>query len=216
MSNIAGKSYAINVITPSRWRGLVNRVIFRAVQYKLFAGNLKGLLTLSLIHYARWVMVRPEDFPRLSEDQPKEEIKSTYEFFFSNFNGSWNQYIDSFSMSIPAGLDLFWRENVNYPKSVPIERFHRYINANQIATDYYYNAYPLAASNDVKAAQRVQTEIQRLAGIVGSSSPERFHAEYTKTITALQHDLSQMEESPIISLANQAVVEQQRIERMTA
>ena len=212
MSNIAGKAYAINVVTPTKYRGLWNRLIFRLVQTPLLENRLTGLLTLSLIHYARWVMVRPKDFPRLSEDQPAEDIEATYEFFFSNFNGSWNQYIDSFSMSIPSGLDLFWGTNINYPKSIPIEEFHRYINKNQIATDHYYNSYPLATSNDVKSAKRVRDSLFDLAGAVESTTDDEFLTIYNRTLVSLQHDLSPMEETPIVSLANEAVVERQRIE----
>lgn len=215
MSNIAGKAYAINVVSPTRWKGLVNRVIFRAVQTRLLASRLDGLLTLSLIHYARWVMVRPKDFPILSDDQPKEDIKLTYEFFYSNFNGSWDQYIDSFSMSIPAGLDLFWITNINYPKSVPIERFHKYINTNQIATEHYYNAYPLATSNDIKSAERVRSALSGLGSLAPSASDEAFAAAFTLALADLQHDLSQMEPSPIVSLANQAAQERRRVETMS-
>ena len=155
MSNIAGKAYAMNVITPIRWyTAWINKLIFLVTP--LIPNVLNGLLTLSLIHYARWVIVRPNQFPRLSPDQPKEDLKYTYMFFFSNFNGSWAQYVDSFSSAIPTGLDAFWKWNVKYPKSIPMEPFHAYITFNQFATDHYFNAYPMAASNDVKSAKRVR------------------------------------------------------------
>ena len=68
MSNIAGKSYAMNVVSPTKWNGIVNRLIFLAGR-TLLKNKLQGLLTLSLIHYARWAIIRPKDFPRLSDDQ---------------------------------------------------------------------------------------------------------------------------------------------------
>jgi len=214
MSNIAGKAYAMNVVSPTGWpAGIANRVIFWAARTFL-KNRLRGLLTLSLIHYARWAIVRPKDFPNLGEGQPEEEIEYTYEFFFSNFNGSWDQYIDSFSMSIATGLDLFWFTNVNYPKSVPIEAFHRYITANQIQTDYYYNAYPLAASNDVKSASRVRGALVELAGAIEQGTDQEFKAAYDKTVLRLQHDLGRMEETPIVSLAHAAARERQRVEAL--
>ena len=213
MSNIAGKSYAMNIVSPAPLRGIANRVIFWAAR-NFLQGKFKGLLTLSLIHYARWVVVRPKDFPNLGHGQPKEDVKYAYEMFFSNFNGSWDQYIDSFSMSISGGLDLFWFRNVNYPKSVPIEASHRYINANQVQTDYYYNAYPLASSNDVKAAQQVLATVTTLAATIASSTDEEFARAYGQAVLELQHDLSPMEETPIVSLAHQAVAERDRIQEM--
>ena len=129
--------------------------------------------------------------------------------FFSNFNGSWSQYIDSFSMAIASGLDLLWLKNVGYPQSVPIAPIHRYINDHETETDYYYNAYPLASSNDVKAAARIRKAVEELQKASALNNGE-FETVYTKTIRALQHDLTQMDETPIVSLANLAVIERQR------
>lgn len=207
MSNIAGKTSAINVVTPVSHGGFIVRIIFRIAQTRFFRSRLRGLETLSLIHYAQWTVVGKKSFPRLSPEQPKEKLKYGYQFFFSNFNGSWDQYIDSFAMSLAKGLDLLWFQSVLYPKSVPINAFHRYINANQIRTLHYYNAYPLATSNDVKAAQRVKASLTELANGVGGMSDDAFAKAYAKTVLELQNDLSQMERSPIVSLANQAVDE---------
>ena len=113
MSNIAGKAYAMNVVTPIRWyTAWLNRLLFWAAQLPVGKKSLNGLITLSLIHYARWAIVKPGQFPRLDSSQPKENLKYTYMFFLSNFNGSWTQYVDSFHMSIPSGLNLFWAKNV--------------------------------------------------------------------------------------------------------
>ena len=90
MSNIAGKAYAMSVCSPIPWYSVwLKKLIFWAVGTRFFKPKLNGLLTLSLIHYARWVIVKPSQFPRLSEDQPREKLSYSYYFFFSNFNGSW-------------------------------------------------------------------------------------------------------------------------------
>ena len=206
MSNIAGKAYAMNVITPIRWyTAWINKLIFLVTP--LIPNVLNGLLTLSLIHYARWVIVRPNQFPRLSPDQPKEDLKYTYMFFFSNFNGSWAQYVDPFSSAIPTGRDAFWKWNVKYPKSIPMEPFHAYITFNQFATDHYFNAYPMAASNDVKSAKRVRDGLLKFDSRSQGLSPEDFFSQYNGLLLDLQHDLSQMDESPVVSLSAAAVAE---------
>jgi len=170
MSNIAGKAYAMNAITPMRWyTAWLNRFFFWASGR--FTSFLGGLLTLSLIHYARWVILKPNQFPRLSSDQPEERLKYHYMFFFSNFNGSWDQYVDSFSSAISGGLDKFWIFNIKYPKSIPMLPFHRYITANQIWTDHYYNAYPMASSNDVKSARRVRDALLAFIPDVDRATP---------------------------------------------
>ena len=215
MSNIAGKSYAMNVVSPTVYNGLLNRIIFLAARTPFFRPRLKGLIVLSLIHYARWVIIRPKDFPHLDESQPKEDVKHAYEFFFSNFNGSWDQYVDSFSMALAGGLDLLWFKNIKYPKSVPIDPFHRYINFNQIQTDYYYNAYPLAASNDVKSAQSVRDTLLDLAKTAKKGSDSDFQQAYDAALVELQHDLGRLEQTPIVSLANAAMEERRRVEGMS-
>src|ERR1700733_2040083 len=107
MSNIAGKAYAMNVITPLRWyTAWITRLTFWCAGKH--PSTVLGLLTLSLIHYARWVVIGPSQFPRLSPEQPAEELRYNYMMFFSNFNGSWDQYVDSFSSAIPDGLNKFW------------------------------------------------------------------------------------------------------------
>ena len=83
MSNIAGKAYAMNVITPiSRWRVWINLLIFWAAKTPLMSSRFDGLRTLSLIHYARWVILCPNQFPRLSESQPREKLKYAYTVSF--------------------------------------------------------------------------------------------------------------------------------------
>jgi hypothetical protein len=202
MSNIAGKAYAMNLVTPLRAPlMLFNKLIFAAVGTRFFKPKLNGLLTLSMIHYARWVVLRARDFPRLSESQPRETLRYGYMMFFSNFNGSWEQYVDSFSAAIPSGLNLLWWKNVGWPKSVPEQPFHRYVEFNQIWTDYYYSAYPMAASNDVKSAQRVQQNLLKLMTDTAHAEPAEFLKQYNRMLKTLQGDLSQMSASPIVSLA---------------
>ncbi|GGI18235.1 MAG: hypothetical protein REI95_14635 [Oxalicibacterium faecigallinarum] len=203
MSNIAGKAYAMNVITPIRWyMTWINKVIFWVAQKK--PSTLKGLITLSLIHYARWVIIGRNQFPHLSPQQPKENLHYSYMLFFSNFNGSWAQYVDSFTFAIPSGLDLFWKWNIRYPKSVPLTPFHSYIQFNQIQTDHYYTAYPLAAANDVKAAKRVKSALIAFDEQVREADPDEFFKQYKTLLRGLQHDMGDMQPTPIISLAEQA------------
>ena len=212
MSNVAGKSYAMNVVTPIKWYfRWINKLIFWSVTsgaFKLLGASLDGLTTLSLIHYARWTVVKPSEFPRLSEEQPKETIKYSYMFFFSNFNGSWDQYVDSFHTAIPAGLDLFWFKNVKYPKSIPLQPFHAYINFNQVWTNHYYNAYPMAAANDVKSAKNVKDNLLTFVADNEKQTTEtddQFKGRYNQLILNLQHDLGLMSPTPIVSLSSKAV-----------
>lgn len=210
MSNIAGKAYAMNVITPIRWTtAWLNKLIFWIALKR--PSTLRGLVTLSLIHYARWVIIGKNQFPHLDPNQPKEKLHYSYMLFFSNFNGSWDQYVDSFTFAIPGGLDLFWKWNIRYPKSVALTPFHRYIRYNQIETIHYYNAYPLATSNDVKSAKAVKDAlVQFQCQSVDDENDDSFVKRYTALLRGLQHDLGAMHPTPIVSMSAYQVERRKR------
>jgi len=212
MSNLAGKANAMTLITPidGPVMALINKTIFFFLGTKLFSSKLKGLLTLSMIHYARWVIVSARDFPRLSQSQPAEDLDYSYMLFFSNFNGSWAQYVDSFSAAIPDGLDGLWWRNVGWPKSVPEQPFHRYVTDNQLWTSHYYSAYPMAASNDVKSAKNVKDKLRQFIRDSERDDSDAFLTRYNRLLKSLHHDLGQMAPTPIVSLAAQAVEERRR------
>lgn len=214
MSNIAGKAYAMNLLTPiSRYRVLINRFIFWLAGISFFQKKtFGGLITLSLIHYARWVILGRNQFPWLGEEQPKEDLNYDYMFFFSNFNGSWTQYVDSFSMAIPGGLDLLWFKNIGWPDSVPETPFNSYVIKNQIWTEHYYSAYPMASSNDIKSAKNVKKQLLMLCENLETISDEDFIKKYNGALYTLQSDLSQMAPTPVVSLANEAFEKRNRIE----
>src|SRR5271163_4533412 len=115
MSNVAGKAYGMNVITPMKpWKTWINRFLFMAS--RALPENLSGLLGLSLIHFARWVIIRRDQWP--DRGQAKQHLANDYMVFCSNFNGTWDQYIDAFADGIPNGLNLFWYSSTKFPGSI--------------------------------------------------------------------------------------------------
>lgn len=197
MSNIAGKAYAMNVVTPSNPKTTwINRLLFMATRG--LPSTLMGLLGLSLIHFARWVILKPDQWPDLG--QGKEDLQFDYVLFCSNFNGTWDQYVDAFSDGIPFGLDFLWFSAVKYPMSIPITPFKDYITFNQINTDYYYNATPGSAQRDVKTSLLVYDEVLKLAELHRSATPEEFAAAYKVAAAKMQIGLGDPGFGPVASL----------------
>jgi hypothetical protein len=197
MSNVAGKAYGMNVVTPMRpWRTWINRLLFMAS--RALPEKLGGLLGLSIIHFARWVIIRRDQWPDLG--QGKQTLTNDYMLFCSNFNGTWDQYIDAFSDGIPSGLDLLWYSSTRYPHSIPITPFKDYIRANQVDTGYYYNSVPGAAQRDVKSGLRVRRAILALAAQQPALSPADFRKLYVATLTGVQNDLGYQGYAPIASM----------------
>lgn len=195
MSNVAGKAYAMNVLTPMRpRRTAINRWLFHVA--RALPTRLHGLLGLSIIHFARWVVIRRDQWPDLG--QGRETLTNDYMLFCSNFNGTWDQYIDAFADGIPSGLDLFWYSATKYPGSVPITPFKAYIRANQIDTDYYYNATPGAAQRDIKAALRVRRAVLRLAE-AHRAGEAAFAEAWVRELRAVQNDLGTPGHAPVAS-----------------
>ncbi len=211
MSNIAGKAYAMNLVTPiERYMVPLNKFFFWLIGTRVFQSRLEGLRTLSMIHYARWVILRADEFPRVDGQRPAEDTAYAYMLFFSNFNGTWEQYVDSFSAAIPSGLNLLWYKNVGWPTAVPELPFHAYVQHNQVTTDHYYNAYPMAASNDVKSGTRVKNALSSFIAATKDVAPDAFLTQYNRLLKDLQNDLSQMAASPIVSLATEAIAQRRR------
>jgi hypothetical protein len=208
MSNVAGKAYAMNVVTPMRpARTWINRALFMIA--RAVPSTLGGLLGLSIIHFARWVIIKRDQWPDLG--QGKQSLQNDYMLFCSNFNGTWDQYIDAFSDAIPGGLDLLWYSSTRYPHSIPISPFKSYIRVNQIDTSYYYNSVPGAAQRDVKAALRIWRAIRSLAAKHASLSPTDFLKHYVAALVEVQNDLGYQGYAPVASLDTQHA-EQNRLD----
>ena len=155
------------------------------------------LIRLSFIHFARWVVVKRHKFPRLSAEQPEEQLHYDYLLFFSNFNGTWNQYIDAFADVLSFGLNLIWRWSAKFPGARPVTEFKRYIALVQFDTDYYYTAYPRATTNDVKAAHRVNTALEEFARNSKDMTPADFGGAYLRFVTQVQMDLGSTGIGPV-------------------
>jgi hypothetical protein len=186
----------MNAITPMKaWKTPILRALFFLIG--LIPPLQNGLKNLSFIHFARWVILPRDQFPHLSPRQPSEDLHYDYMIFFSNFNGTWNQYIDAFSAVLSTGLDAIWMWSEKFPGSVPVTPFKGYISQVQFDTDYYYNAYPRAATNDVKAALRVHDALYEFAKTSQSLSPAEFEKAYLEFLVQVQVDLGSTGMAPV-------------------
>ncbi len=196
MSNINGKVYAMNAITPMKpWKTWILRTIFFVLGH--VKPLQKDLIDLSFIEFARWVVVPRGDLPFLGDGQRQEDLRYDYLLFFSNFNGTWNQYIDAFSAVLSKGLNLIWRWSEKFPGSVPVTIFKEYIARVQFDTDYYYTAYPQATANDVKSARIVQSSLDSLSQVASQRSPEQFADAYLHFVLQVQAHLGQTGDAPV-------------------
>jgi hypothetical protein len=145
--NRAGRATGLTTFTPlpRRWSPLVRTVL----RVKSWFGPDRTLRRLSFIHAAYWVMV--DRFPGESERR-----KYSYLLFVSNFNGSWLDYIDVFSRTVPQKMALLWGSSFGFPGAMPPRPFTDYIRGNDWRLAHYFSAYPGATATEIASALRVE------------------------------------------------------------
>jgi len=105
----------------------------------------KGSLTgVSTIHFVRWVIV----------DGGKRLV------MVSDYDGSWENYIDEFAEMILSGLDAIWETAFGYPPdgARDLPAFKQFLRSHQVPAEVFYSAYPeqtvLNILHDTGAAYR--------------------------------------------------------------
>ena len=117
----------VTVIDPAR----IDRV--RAVMAAIdsFARRLAppgSLIGISTIHFARWLVI----------DHGRRLL------FISDYDGSWESYIDEFAEMILTGLDAIWETSFGMPPdgARDLPAFKRFLRSHQVPSDVFFAAYP--------------------------------------------------------------------------
>lgn len=182
-TSFAGKANPLTVITPvkrgwRRWATLLILFVFK----HLPLGVVKQL---AFIHFARWILIRGDKLPRLDAEQPVEDWPYDLYVFTTNFNGSWDQYIDAFGRikSVSKGLNMLWYTSAGFPGPWPMRLFKRYIHYFEQHQGLYYNAYPGATVRDIETALRLESALESfLDATTDDMSDEEFKQRYTRFI----------------------------------
>ena len=121
------------------------------LQARASYGSLSGIST---IHFARWVII----------DHGKNLL------FESNYDGSWENYIDDFVAYASVGMNSIWGNAVGFPigGARDVEGFKEIIRKYQIPSQVFYSAYSQATVknilNDLQISKAV-TEFLRQKGV---------------------------------------------------
>jgi hypothetical protein len=180
--DIQGKTYPMTVLTPVVRK---KRLLLSALMwfFSLPYFTLQFARNHMFIHFACWQPVRNDRFPRLSAEQPKENLKCDYFLFTTNFNGSWDQYIDAFGLikKVRTGLNVIWMTSKGFPGAWPIRPFKRYIHYYEYQMDLYYNAYPGMSVRDIQSATTLISELDSFIEETDKvDSPGLFYEKFQK------------------------------------
>jgi hypothetical protein len=183
MANVEGKATALTALTPVRRGGpLLLWLVFWAGRN--VTSTLAKLERLSFIHYARWAVIK-----RFPDANGGERAGRTYLFFESNFNGTWDQYIDAFSEVVPFRMKAIWGTSVGFPGPLPVAPFKDYIRRNEFVANHYWSAYPGATTTEIVSAGRVEAALTDLRRRAANLEPDAFASAYNALLTAVQRDL---------------------------
>jgi hypothetical protein len=183
MANVDGKATAITVLTPVQRQGpLVLSAVFWAARN--IKETLKKLEQLSFIHYACWAVI--ERFP---DPDGGERLRHDYLLFESNFNGTWDQYIDAFSEVVPFRMKAIWGTSFGFPGPHPVEPFKQYIRRNEYVANHYWSAYPGSTTTEIISAGHVEAALSEFREHAADFEPDAFKVAYESMLTDIQHDL---------------------------
>jgi hypothetical protein len=124
---------SITTVKPGLFRQVTLRGVLWVINLlaRLFdKGELSGIPS---IHFAHWSLI--DNGRRL--------------LFLSNFDGSWENYLDDFIDKAATGLTAIWTNTVGFPRANWLvrdgardgSRFKAYARATQIKTNVWYSAY---------------------------------------------------------------------------
>jgi deferrochelatase/peroxidase EfeB len=116
------------------------------------------LSDIGTIHFARWVTA-----------PGSPDI-----LFFSNYDFSWESYLEDFITRAHSGLTAIWSNSVGFPRAENLfqggatdgERFKRYARQSMVPTRFWYSAYPALTTTII----RNNAEIRR--GLSGSMTDD--------------------------------------------
>ena len=177
--NRAGRARAMTLFTPvRRWARfpvagwLATEVVFLWVRANLTGSS--DIKKLSFIHFARWGIIR--DIPDLG--QPVERLEHPMFMFESNYNGTFEQYIDAFSKVLESGMTAFWFTSAGFPGPLPVQPFKDYIRRNEFVLDHYYSAYPTESATQVVMALELRDRHITFRNAAADCEPAEFASRF--------------------------------------
>jgi hypothetical protein len=126
-----------------------------------------SLVGISTIHTVRWALL--DDQQRL--------------LLASNYDGTWENYIDEFAELILSGLDAIWESSYSYPEAgaQDVEALKYFLRSHQAPANVFYSAYPDTTLLNLVDALEIerQTATQTEPTEAGSPAPRPVSAPFT-------------------------------------
>jgi hypothetical protein len=110
------------------------------------------LVGISTIHTVRWAII----------DGGKRFL------MVSNYDGTWESYIDEFAELILSGLNALWDTSLGFPESgaQDVAALKHFLRCHQVPANVFYSAYPTATVLNIADNRKLSQHLRRqLAGL---------------------------------------------------
>jgi hypothetical protein len=144
------------LLKPGAVRALVARASLLFIGLSARAGARNGYLkSMRTIHFAHWALVG--NGSRL--------------MFHSNYDGSWESYLDDFIEKAHAGLTAAWTHGVGFPPTKWLvkegatsgRKFKAWARSTMSRSEFWYSAYPEYSVNQIERHARVAKGLRKPA-----------------------------------------------------
>jgi hypothetical protein len=137
---------------------LVLTVINALAKFWYVHGDLGGITT---IHFARWVIV--------PDRRPDPIVRRHRLLFFSNYDGSWENYLGEFIDRAAGALTAVWSNTVGFPASRALrhegardeEAFKRWTREHQMPTQVWWTGISGSTVQNVRDDLWIRRRIER-------------------------------------------------------
>jgi hypothetical protein len=144
------------IVKPGVLRGLALRAGLMGLGFYLRATQTEGYLaSMRTIHFAHWAIL--SNGGRL--------------VFFSNFDGSWESYLDDFIEKAHPGLTLAWTNGVGFPPTSYLvlkgatngRQFKAWARQSMAVTLFWFSAYKDLSVNQIERQYRIASGLRKPA-----------------------------------------------------
>lgn len=142
----------IIAVKPGLFRQITLRLVLLFVKISAQQARKGELAGISSIHFAHWSLL--DNGRRL--------------LFLSNYDGSWERYLDDFIDKASQGLTAIWSNTIGFPRTHGLflfggsrdgNRFKAHVRNNQVFTPVWYSAYPRLSVQNIDAGSSIRAGI---------------------------------------------------------
>jgi Dyp-type peroxidase family len=147
---------SVSPLKPGRFRKVTLGIALWGIELLIKAAFRPGfILNMGTIHFARWF--RPPGSERL--------------VFLSNYDGSWESYLEDFVTKAHKGQSAAWSNAVDFPRTRLLvgggaedgDRFKRWVRRQQKPTQFWFSRFPELTTDQIRNNAVIRWGLARAA-----------------------------------------------------